>query len=288
MRYGLEIPNGGTCADPRVVARLARAAEDAGWDGVFLEDYIGYWSQPACPTADTWVSLTAIALATTRIRLGTTVTALSRRRPWKLAREAVSVDLVSEGRLTLAVGLGDINDPGFACFNEESDSRKRARRLDEGLAILDGLWTGEPFSFSGDHYTVEGAHFLPRPVQRPRIPIWVGGGWPRRAVVDRAAGWDGMCPYRFDPDNPYRDAPETLGPDEVRQIAADIAARRGSLEDFDVVIGGRERIADTEARQHLVADLEDAGATWWMEWVPDAPREVMEAAITRGPLPASP
>src|SRR5579872_6746152 len=159
MQYGLSLPNGGECGDPRILAELAHRAEDAGWDGIFLEDYIqyindDYHSLPGAPTYDPWVALAATAMRTQRIRLGTSVTPLPRRRPWKLAREAVSVDILSGGRLTLGVGSGDSRDPSFSHFGESMDARQRAEQLDESLDILAGLWSGQPFSYHGKHYSV--------------------------------------------------------------------------------------------------------------------------------------
>ena len=186
-------------------AELAAIAEQAGYDGIFCEDYITYWSEPDCPTADPWIALAAMAVATERIRLGTTVTAPARRRPWKLARETLTLDHLSGGRVTMAVGLGDVTDPGFARVSEETDPAVRARRLDESLEILRGLWSGERFSYSGREYTVDDVLFAPGPVQRPSIPLRVGGGWPRQTVLRRALRQDGICAYKFDPADPYRD-----------------------------------------------------------------------------------
>src|SRR5215218_5423448 len=152
IRFALELPCGGACADPRFLAELAALAEQSGWEGVFLEDYIVYSKEPDCPTADVWVALAAMALATSRVRLGTGVTAASRRRPWKLAREVVTLDHLSGGRVTLGLGAGDSADDGIRRVNEERDARVRGQRLDETLHILNGLFTGERFSFHGKHF----------------------------------------------------------------------------------------------------------------------------------------
>ena len=153
MKYGLCLPNAGVC-DPRTLGELARRAEEAGWDAVFIEDYLVYQSMDIA-TYDPWVCLASMALLTEAVRLGTLVTPPSRRRPWKLAAEAVSVDQLSNGRLILGVGLGDTNEPGFTAVGEELDARVRAELLDESLTILDGLWSGDPFSFHGKHFTVD-------------------------------------------------------------------------------------------------------------------------------------
>lgn len=167
MRYGLNLPNGGVCADARILAELAREAEEAGWDDVFLEDYIVYQGMADTPTYDPWVALAAMALSTSRIRLGTDVTPLSRRHPWKLARETVTLDHLSGGRLVLGVGLGDPNDPGITGIGETTTVRQRAAMVDEALDILVGLWSGKPFQYHGTYYDLEEVTFLPQPVQRP-------------------------------------------------------------------------------------------------------------------------
>src|SRR5947208_4230366 len=185
LRNALRLPNGGECVDPRFVLELAERAETAGWDALLLEDYICYQGNPSTPTCDVWATLAAIAVKTSRIRLGTSVTPLPRRRPWKVAREAAAVDQLSAGRLILGVGAGDVGDAfvrdaSFTHFGEVLDLRQRAEMLDEGLAIIAGLWSGQAFAFSGKHYRVDEVTFAPTPVQRPRIPIWVGGGYPKR------------------------------------------------------------------------------------------------------------
>ncbi len=139
MRYGLELPNAGVGGDARTLGDLAQLAEAAGWDGIFLEDYLVWQGQAGVPTYDPWVALAAMAMRTQRIRLGTMVTPLSRRRPWKLAREAATLDHLSNGRLILGVGLGDIADQGFSNVGETTDLRQRARVVDEALEILAGL-----------------------------------------------------------------------------------------------------------------------------------------------------
>ncbi|MGH2516609.1 MAG: LLM class flavin-dependent oxidoreductase, partial [Ktedonobacterales bacterium] len=192
MQYGLELPNGGAWGDARVLGELARLAEEAGWDGVFLEDYIVHHTARDAETYDPWVALAAMALRTERVRLGTTVTPLSRRRPWKVARETMTLDHLSNGRLILGVGVGDVGEAGFGPVGEETDTKRRAAMLDEALEVLVGLWSGEPFSYNGQFYTIRDVTLRPRPVQRPRIPIWVGGSWPNRGPIRRAARWDGF------------------------------------------------------------------------------------------------
>jgi alkanesulfonate monooxygenase SsuD/methylene tetrahydromethanopterin reductase-like flavin-dependent oxidoreductase (luciferase family) len=152
MRYAINVPNFGDYADARFVADLARRAEQHGWDGFFVWDHINSAMGRGMPMGDPWVILTAVALATERIRIGTMVTPLPRRRPWKVARETTTLDHLSGGRLILGVGLGTPADAEFASFGEVPDIAERARKLDEGLEVLTGLWGGEPFSFVGEHY----------------------------------------------------------------------------------------------------------------------------------------
>lgn len=285
MQYALTLPIGGECSDPRILADLAALAEAAGWDGVFLEDYIvytndEYYSVSGSPTHDPWVALAAMALRTERVRLGTSVTPLPRRRPWKLAREAVSIDHLSSGRLILGVGLGDVGDPGFARVGETMDARQRAEMTDESLDILAGLWSGEPFSYRGKHYTVEEVTFLPRPVQVPRIPIWVGGVWPKRGPVQRAARWDGAMLYKL----PTAGTSQGMMPEDVRALKAIVERQRGASTPFDMRVSGDVRRDDGNAARAHIRALEEAGATWWDEWVPAAPLATMRAAIERGPL----
>lgn len=280
MRYGLEVPAAGPCGDDAALAELARIAEKSGWDGIFLEDYICYQGDTHIPTYDPWVALAAMALRTSRIRLGTSVTPLARRRPWKLAREAVTLDHLSRGRLILGAGLGMGDEASFAAFGEQANGHQRAEMLDEALAILAGLWSGQPFSFSGQHYTVAEVTFLPMPLQAPHIPIWVGGGWPKRGPLQRAARWDGFLPYRHADDWTWRD----LTPADLHAMRAAIATQRPSQAPFDYAIGGRSRREDEAAERAHIRAMAEAGATWWMESMPPTDPATMRAAIARGPL----
>jgi alkanesulfonate monooxygenase SsuD/methylene tetrahydromethanopterin reductase-like flavin-dependent oxidoreductase (luciferase family) len=283
MRYGLELPNGGVCGDARILADLAHRAEEAGWDGIFLEDYITHWSgEPSC---DPWVALAAMAISTNHIRLGTEVTPLSRRRPWKLARETVTLDHLSGGRLTLGVGIGDVNDPGYANVGEATDARLRAAMVDEALDILAGLWSGQPFNYQGQHYQVRDLTFLPRPVQTPRIPIWVGGGWPNTGPTRRAARWDGSCLYKVPETGDWAD----MTPADIHALKADIAHHRTATTPYEIVVGGRKRGPDWEQERALIGSLADAGATWWIEYIPVSfgDLDTIQQRIADGPLRAT-
>ncbi len=255
MQYALYLPNDGAEYSARTLADLAGEAEQAGWDGFFLWDHIISEAQ-GVPLVDVWVALSAIAMTTTRLRLGTTVTPLPRRRPWKLARETVTLDHLSNGRLTLGVGLGV--PPEFEPFGEESDNKVRAARLDEGLEILTGLWKGQPFEHHGQAYQVEKTVFRPACLQQPRIPIWVAGWWPTKAPFRRAARWDGVIPLKQSGDN-------LLTPQEVVEVLDFIHGERTSHAPFDFAIINWTDPSDPKAAAEKAISYAAAGATWWLE-----------------------
>lgn len=231
-------------ADPRRLARLAAAAEERGWAGFFLWDHIAY-PPPVRALADVWVALSAIACSTTRLRLGPMVTPLSRRRVQKVARETVTLDQLSDGRLTMGVGLGSDWTGELAPFGEPTDARQRADLLDQGLARLAAYWAGD---------------FEPRPVQQPRIPVWVAARWPNRRPVRRAARWDGLFAY------------DLSGPEQLAELAAEV--KRDQPYDIVVTVppGGDP---DPWAA---------AGATWVLTGFGAQPREAdVRAAIDDGP-----
>jgi alkanesulfonate monooxygenase SsuD/methylene tetrahydromethanopterin reductase-like flavin-dependent oxidoreductase (luciferase family) len=195
-----------------------------------------------------------MAMTTERIKLGTLVTPLPRRRPWKLARETATLDHLSNGRIILGVGIGSDIEKEYSCFGEAGDDRLHGAMLDEGLGVLVGLWSGEPFSYSGEYYNIQQAHFLPPPVQSPRIPIWVADVWPHKRPLHRAAAWDGVVPFAVD---------RALTPDEIRNIVSYIKERRISPEPFDVAFGFPDLDKNLTA-EHLQAYAQ-AGVTWWLE-----------------------
>ena len=283
MRYGLSLPNGGACGDARVLAELGCLAEQAGWDGVFIEDYIVHQSDGAVPTCDPWIALAAMAVGTVRIRLGTSVTPLNRRRPWKVAREAVALDQLSNGRFILGVGSGDVGEAGFSRVNEVRDAKERAKILDEALDVILGLWTGEPFSYQGRYFQVDAMTFLPTPVQIPRIPILVGGGWPLPGPSLRAARYDGCCLYKHHGPGEFSD----WTPDEVRALKAFIEEHRSPEQQgrpYEIKLGGRSRSDDWEQDRALIKSLAEAGVTWWVEYVPAGEFGAMRESVQRGPL----
>jgi alkanesulfonate monooxygenase SsuD/methylene tetrahydromethanopterin reductase-like flavin-dependent oxidoreductase (luciferase family) len=262
MRFAVNVPNFGDYADPRTFMRLAVEAEDAGWDGMFVWDHVLGDPEWGVPMADPWVLLAAAAAVTNRIRLGPMVTPLPRRRPWVVARQAVSLDHLSAGRMTLGVGLGAPPKADFEAFGEVSDPRIRAERLDEGLAILDGLWSDSPFAFAGEHFRLATMRFSPPPIQRPRIPIWVAGYWPHRGPFRRAARWDGVFPASRVTEE--SGAPMPL--DELEAVLAVIRHERGGdgLAGFDVMVAGGTPTDPRKARR-MVEPYVTAGATWWAE-----------------------
>lgn len=247
MKYGFIVTTG----DPRAAAELAAEAEAAGWDGVF------YWDAIAIGDAeiyDPWVVMAGMAMRTERVRLGAIVTPPSRRRPWKLARETMTLDRLSNGRLVVPVGLGALDDAGFGNVGEPTDVRTRAELLDESLEILVGAWSGEPIAYSGRHYRFGPMTFAPRPVQEPRIPIWVVGAWPHERSMRRVLRWDGIVT-------------QTDRPEEVRAIAEYVARERTPRpgdHPFEIVAQGKTK-PDGAAAAAVVLPFAEAGATWWID-----------------------
>lgn len=258
IRYAIGVPTVGEYGDPRLIADLARDAEASGWDGFFIWEHVLY-HEPSTPVADSTVALAAAAMATERVRLGAMVTPVARRRPWKLARETASLDALSGGRLVLGAGLGSMAEE-YSAFGEDADPRVRAEKLDEGLEILAGLWSGAPLSFEGSHFRVTDAQMRPPPVQAPRIPVWVGGRWPNKAPFRRAARWDGVMPT-------HSGYPlgETMPPADLRAILEYIAAHRERPGPFDVVLEGRTDAAEPDAALEQIRPYIDVGVTWWVE-----------------------
>jgi alkanesulfonate monooxygenase SsuD/methylene tetrahydromethanopterin reductase-like flavin-dependent oxidoreductase (luciferase family) len=275
VRFAIYLPTVKAFADVGLLADLAREAEKAGWDGVFVWDVLSLsLDEKPWPQVDAWTALAAIAAATSRVRIGPIVEAVARRRPWKLARETVSVDRLSRGRLILGVGLGADPEAEFDAFGEDARARIRAEKLDEGLRVLTKLWSGKPVTHRGRHYRMKRTTFLPRSRQRPRIPIWVGGSWPNTAALRRARRWDGFVPIH--PDWPD----DALTPEDYRAISAIMrSARRTRPFDLGVVAtyaGDRPDLTADEVRRYA-----DAGVTWWLQ-SRDTPRK-MRATIRRGP-----
>ena len=254
MKFGIYLPNFGAYGDARVLANLAQDAENSGWDGFFIWDHIAGWP---LPIVDPWVALAAVAVSTHRIRIGTTVTPIPRRRPWKLAREAVSIDHLSGGRLTLGVGIGG-GEAEWAYLGEQIDLKKRGAMLDEALSVLVGLWSGEPFSYAGQYYHIENAHFLPKPLQQPRIPIWVGGNWPYKAPFRRAAKWDAVFPLFSVWDNEQQLA-------QLNDMVRYLSKHRKYEQPMDIICMGVTPDAESKEGVDWVEQRAELGATWWLE-----------------------
>jgi alkanesulfonate monooxygenase SsuD/methylene tetrahydromethanopterin reductase-like flavin-dependent oxidoreductase (luciferase family) len=274
MRYGFIVPKG----EPRTVARLAREAEEAGWDGIFYWDGI---CVSEMETYDPWVVMAAIAMETKRVRLGAILTPPARRRPWKLARETMTLDHLSDGRLVLPVGLGTLDDGGFSKVGEPMDRKIRAQLLDESLEILTGLWSGKPFSFEGEHYRLEEMTFLPPPVQRPRIPIWVVGAWPSKKSMNRALRYDGLLVAKMG-----GTATEPgVTPEDVRAMKEYVEENRKTDAAFDIVWEGETPGDDPERAASMVRPFAEAGVTWWMEamWSPPNEPEDLRRRLAQGP-----
>lgn len=243
MRSAVWLPLFDQLADPRVVARLAAEAEEHGWHGLFVWDHTR-WRAPVREAADPWITLTAVATATERLRIGPMITPLARRRPAKVARETATLDVLSDGRLTLGVGVGsDRFGAEYSAFGEQTDERTRGAMLDEALDILTAAWSGEPVRHRGAHHTVDDVTFLPRPVQRPGVPVWVGGFPGKRRPMRRAARYDGYVPVNLE------------HPDQLAEAVALIAELRGPGP-YDVAV---ELAPGTD-----LAPYAAAGATWWL------------------------
>jgi alkanesulfonate monooxygenase SsuD/methylene tetrahydromethanopterin reductase-like flavin-dependent oxidoreductase (luciferase family) len=252
LKFGIDAANFGDYSDPSTMSDMAYEAEEAGWDGFFVFDHI-LPPDVGMELHDPWVVLAAIAMRTTTMRIGPMVTPVPRRRPWKLARETVSLDHLSGGRLTLSVGIGGPSEREFESFGETLDARLRGDMLDEGLQVLEGLWSGESFSYEGRHYRLKDVEFAPQPVQSPRIPMWVGAKWRNKKPLRRAARWDGVFPI------PH--GVETITPENLRTVVDYVSEHRESDADFDVVLADHD---GSRSPVSLVA-YERAGLTWWVQ-----------------------
>ncbi|GAC1425916.1 MAG: LLM class flavin-dependent oxidoreductase [Ktedonobacteraceae bacterium] len=281
MHYGICLPNMGI--DAHMVVSLAQDAEAAGWECVLIWDCIDMGREHP-PTLDPWIVLAAIATTTKRIRLGTIITPLSRRRPWKVARETVTLDHLSNGRLILPVGLGEVNDGGFSKVGEQTDRKVRAQLLDESLDIILGLWSGQPFSYDGEHYHIQQMTFLPTPLQIPSIPIWVVGAWKRAKSLQRTLRYNGILPAKMNADGSFAD----MTPADIHGLKTYITEWRSQDTPFDIVLEGESSSEDHELAASIVQPYADAGVTWWLESVwktleTQAGVEGMRKRIKQGP-----
>jgi alkanesulfonate monooxygenase SsuD/methylene tetrahydromethanopterin reductase-like flavin-dependent oxidoreductase (luciferase family) len=251
LQSALWLPLFNELAEPAMVARLAAEAEEASWHGLFVWDHLR-WRAPVRAVADPWIPLAAIAIATERLRFGPMVTPLARRRPAKVAKETATLDRLSGGRLTLGVGLGSDRFADELCATgEESDDRRRGEMLDESLEILAAAWSGGPVHHHGSHYTVDGMTFLPRPVQRPGVPVWAAGSAGSVKPLRRAARHDGFVPVNLE------------HPDQLADIVNTIAdLRPGATMPYDIAVPLPPGVDP--------APYAKAGATWWLaEFAPE-------------------
>ena len=261
MRYGLELPCGGDGVSVGLLVRLGVEAQRAGWDGVFFEDYLVYHRGQDPATFDPWLVMAVIAGRTSHLILGTTVTGLLARDPVKLAREALTLRDLSDGRVVLGVGLGDPNDRGAALNPLWDADRARGDQMDERLDLLLGLLAG-------------------------RVPVWVGGSSEAGAVTRRAARAGGVVPYKLTDTDRWSD----FTSEEVAALVAAVAAHRseaGVTASVDVAVGGRCRLPSLEAERAAVDAAARGGATWWLEFVRPGSDDDMLASVRRGPLRAT-
>ncbi|MFX1478554.1 MAG: LLM class flavin-dependent oxidoreductase, partial [Promethearchaeota archaeon] len=255
MKFAIYSPNFGNHSNPLILSKMAMEIEKAGWDGFFLWDHLVFMEGLNVPVFDPWIALSAIAMKTEKIKLGPLITPISRRRPWKLAREVLSLDHLSKGRLIFGVGLG-APDYDFETFGEDFDNNIRAKKLDEGLEVLLGLLSGKEFSYEGDYYQIKNVKFLPSPVNG-EIPIWVAGMWPNKSPLQRAARYNGVFPINID----WR---QQLTPEVIKQILEYISQYRANINKFDVIIAGQTP-SDLSEGIEIIRPFEKAGVTWWCE-----------------------
>jgi len=272
MKYAAALPSGSA----RAAASLAQIAEASGWDGIFLGDAI--WLE------DPMVCLAAAAMTTNHIRLGTMVVPVPLRRPWKLASESIALDHLSNGRLTLGLGAG-ATWMGWQAFPDEvTDTKIRAEMLDETIDILDLLYKREPFDYDGKHYhlkltLLDQTYYPPKPVQQPRIPLWVPGIWPRMKSMQRLLKCDGLFPQKMNSNGEF----EEVTPHDLRQMKAYIDHNRSLTTPFDYVAEGKTGDLDPVHLKDKMQEWIEAGATWWVEGLWEASEEQAAARLRQGP-----
>lgn len=274
MKYGFVLP----VTDPRRVIELSGEAEAAGWDAIFIAEMLY--------GPDAWVTLAATAMKTSKLGLGTLLSPVARMRPWKIASEVATLDVISEGRTILAVGLG-APDVGYAEFREEIDRKTRIELTVETLDIMQKLWEGEPFVYQGKHYQIDTTtlkpelhEWDPNLVQKPRPPIWLTGAWPVDASMRRTLPYDGLLPNVFDENKNFR----SLTFDDVRGMREFVERERTESGPFDIIVEG-ESVAGDSTDIEKVANWEAAGATWWIEssWSKQDDLDFLRARIVAGP-----
>lgn len=273
MNYGIALPY----TTPRVIARLSQLAEESGWDGVFLGDAI--WCE------DPMIGLAAAAMVTYRIRLGTLITPVPLRIPWKLASESLALDHLSNGRLTLGLGAGAVWMGWHAFPDEVTDNKTRAKMLDETIDILTLLYQRKQFDYDGKHYhlkltQLDTMHYPPKPVQQPRVPLWCVGLYPSKKSMQRVLKCDGMIVEKRSQNN----QPNDITPDDIRAIKAYVDASRSEAAPFDIVLNGNASDLNRSQLQDKLLPLIDAGVTWWIEDLISTTEEKAIERIRRGSL----
>jgi len=272
MKYGAALPYGSA----RVAANLAQIAEESGWDGVFLGDAI--WCE------DPMVCLAAASMVTSRIRLGTMVVPVPLRKPWKLASESIALDHLSNGRLTLGLGAGAVWMGWQAFPDETTDTKTRTEMLDETIDILDLLYQRKPFDYTGKHFhlkltLLDEAYYPPKPIQQPRIPMWVPGIWPRMKSMRRILKCDGLLPQKMNAKGEF----EEVTPDDLRQMKAYIDTNRALTTPFDIVVEGKTDGLSQSQVIEKIQEWAEAGATWWIEGLWEASEAQAANRLRQGP-----
>jgi len=272
MKYGIALPY----TNARTAAKLSQLAEESGWDGCFMGDAI--WCE------DPMIGLAAAAMTTNRIRLGTMITPVPLRIPWKLASESVALDHLSNGRLTLGLGAGAVWMGWQAFPDEVTDVKSRAEMLDETIDILSLLYQRKQFDYDGKHYhlkltQLDEMYYPPKPVQQPRIPLWCVGLYPNKKSMGRVLKCDGVIVEKRSPDN----KPEDVTPDDIREIKAYVDANRTESSFFDIVLNGNVSELNRVQLQEKLLPLVEAGVTWWIEGLWDSSEEKAIERIRRGP-----
>ncbi len=272
LKYGFVFPDG----DARAVSEMAREAEQAGWDGIFVPEPVWH--------IDAWIKLTAAAMTTSRVRLGTLLSPLPRMRPWKVAAETATLDNLSGGRVILSLGIGWLMYGYQAFADEVTDTKTRAELLDEGIDLLTLLYASKPFKFEGKHYHVNLAtwnaeYFPPAPVQQPRIPLWTVGVWPRKQSMRRVLRCDGLLPTVLGPDGQFRQ----LLPADLAEMKAYVDANRTLTTPFDYIVEGKTVDLSPDETAEKLDPWVQAGATWWIETLYDVPGEKRMERLRQGP-----
>ncbi|HSM32842.1 MAG TPA: LLM class flavin-dependent oxidoreductase [Anaerolineae bacterium] len=274
-RFAIDIAPLGARSDPLAILRLARAAEDSGWDGLSIWDSLGL--SMGTSAADPFVALAAVAASTERLRLITSIISVARRRPQLVVQAAGTLDLLSAGRLVLGVGAGE-DRPDFEAFGESHDRSARISRMDEALAIIDAGLRGRALEHEGVHFRAHGVTLGPRPSQQPRPPLWLGAL--RRGGVRKAAHWDGWIAVAMSEDG----ASMSMTPDAFAELVALVHSEREGLgragAPYEIAVLGVDGLDGFKSTAYV-----DAGASWWLESLSPmrGSLDELEAIVRLGP-----